>query len=104
MAQFDVYENTDQNSSPTFPYLLDIQADILSDLPTRVVVPLVLSSVLNKSIPILTPPFTIMETEVKMVTPQLVGVQMHLLGSRICSLKEKRSDIVAALDLLVTGF
>ncbi|MDD2735857.1 MAG: CcdB family protein [Desulfuromonadaceae bacterium] len=104
MAQFDVYENMDQVTCPTFPYLLDIQADILSDLPTRVVVPLVLSSVLNKSIPILTPQFAINETEVRMVTPQLVGVQTHILGSRICSLKDKRGDIIAALDLLVTGF
>ena len=39
-----------------------------------------------------------------MLTPQLVGVQMHVLGTRVCSLKEQRSDIIAALDLLITGF
>jgi hypothetical protein len=38
-----------------------------------------------------------------MLTPQLVGVQMHVLGTRICSLKERRGEIIAALDLLVTG-
>jgi len=104
MAQYDVYENTNHDTCEIFPYLLDIQADVLSDLPTRVVVPLVLSSVLNKTIPILTPQFKIFETEVRMVTPQLVGVQMHLLGPRICSLKDQRGEIIAALDLLVTGF
>ena len=104
MAQFDVYENTNRDSCETFPYLLDIQADVLIDLPTRVVVPLALSSVLKKSIPVLTPLFTIGETEVRMVTPQLVGVQMNLLGARICTLKEHRGEIIAALDLLVTGF
>jgi len=55
MAQYDVYENTNQETCQTFPYMLDIQADVLNDLPTRVVVPLVLSSLLKKSIPILTP-------------------------------------------------
>ena len=104
MAQFDVYENMNLDTCKIFPYLLDIQADILSDLPTRIVVPLVLSSVLNKTIPILTPQFKINETEVRMVTPQLVGVQMHVLGTRICSLKDQRGEIVASLDLLVTGF
>ena len=104
MAQFDVYENMNQGTRETFPYLLDIQADVLSDLPTRVVVPLVFSSVLKKTIPILTPQFNILETEVRMVTPQLVGVQLHLLGTRICSIKEQRAEIIAALDLLVTGF
>jgi toxin CcdB len=104
MAQFDVYENMNQDTRETFPYLLDIQADVLSDLPTRVVVPLVVSSVFKKAIPILTPQFIIIETEVRMVTPQLVGVQLHLLGSRICSIKERRTEIIAALDLLITGF
>lgn len=51
MAQFDVYENTNRDTCKTFPYMLDIQAEVLNDLPTRVVVPLVSSSFLNKSIP-----------------------------------------------------
>ena len=104
MAQYGVYENTNQETCQTFPYMLDIQADVLNDLPTRVVVPLVLSSLLKKSIPILTPLFRICESEVLMLTPQLVGVQMQVLGTRVCSLKEQRSDIIAALDLLITGF
>lgn len=104
MSQFDVYENSNRETCETFPYLLDIQADVLSDLPTRVVVPLALSSVLTKTIPILTPQFKIMNTEVRMVTPQLVGIHIHVLGSRICSLKDRRGEIIAALDLLVTGF
>jgi len=104
MAQFDVYENTNQETCQTFPYMLDIQAEVLNDLPTRVVVPLVLSALLKKTIPTLTPLFRIGETEVRMVTPQLVGVQMQILGSKLCSLKDHRDEIIAALDLLITGF
>ncbi len=40
MAQFDVHRNADPASRKTFPLLLDIQADILESLATRVVVPL----------------------------------------------------------------
>jgi toxin CcdB len=94
----------ERNTREIFPYLVDIQADVLNDLPTRLVVPLVLSSVLKKTIPILTPSFKILNTEVRMVTPQLVGVPLQLLGSRIFSIKELRAEIIAALDLLITGF
>jgi toxin CcdB len=104
MAQFNVYENSNQDTCEIFPYLLDIQADVLDDLPTRVVVPLALSSALKKTIPILTPQFKIADTEVIMVTPQLVGVPLQLLGSKVCSIKDQRAEIIAALDLLVTEF
>jgi toxin CcdB len=104
MAQFDVYENTNKDTCEVFPFLLDVQSEILNELPTRVVVPLALSTELSKSIPVLTPSFKINESEVRMVTPQLVGVHTHLLGTRICSLKDQRSEIIAALDLLFTGF
>ena len=36
MARFDVYRNPEGSG-----YLLDVQADLLSDLNTRVVVPLI---------------------------------------------------------------
>lgn len=104
MAQFDAYENKNGETCEIFPFLLDVQSEVLSDLPTRVVVPLVLSTVLSKSIPVLTPLLKIMDVEVRMATPQLVGVHTNVLGSRICSLKDQRSEIIAALDLLFTGF
>ncbi len=37
MAQFDVHRN---RASREYPYLLDLQADLLRDLATRVVAPL----------------------------------------------------------------
>lgn len=39
MAQFDIHLNDDTATCTRFPYLLDIQVDLLSDLPTRLVVP-----------------------------------------------------------------
>jgi toxin CcdB len=41
MARFDVHENPSRRSRARVVYLLDIQADMLSDLATRLVVPLV---------------------------------------------------------------
>ena len=40
MSQFDVYENPKTETNQVIPYLLDVQADLLDNLATRVVVPL----------------------------------------------------------------
>lgn len=104
MAQFDVYENANPETCPLFPYLLDVQAEILDNLPTRVVVPLLKSSAISKHIPVLNPVLTILDTEVIMSTPQMVGVHVSVLGVRVCSVKEKREVIITALDLLFTGY
>lgn len=41
MARFDVHENPSRRSRQRVVYLLDVQADMLSDLATRLVVPLI---------------------------------------------------------------
>ncbi len=50
MTQFDVYENANDETAGTVPYLLDVQTDLLDSLSTRVVVPLVTSSVIGKPV------------------------------------------------------
>jgi toxin CcdB len=39
-----------------------------------------------------------------MSTAELAGVPISALGERVGSLKEQRSEIIAALDFLFTGF
>ena len=104
MAQFDVFENSNPETTSLFPYLLDVQADMLDNLPTRVVVPLMNRSALRAPIPVLNPILEIRHAEVIMLTPQLVGIQTGLLGAKVCSVKEKRDVIIAALDLMFTGY
>jgi toxin CcdB len=104
MAQFDVYVNNDLDSQKLYPYLIDVQTDLLGHLPTHVVIPLLHSSNIKKPIPILNPIFKISDTLVYMSTPQLVGISGNLLSSKVCSLAENRSEIIAALDLLFNGF
>lgn len=101
MAQFDVYANPNQDTNKQVPYLLDVQADILSLLGTRVVVPLVIQTNRAKH---LNPEFELQKTKVVMSTAQIVGVPLSALGNKICSLKDKRTEIIAALDFLITGF
>ena len=101
MAQFDVYENLNENTKRSIPFLLDIQNDVLKNLSTRVVIPLVIS---NQSINFLNPRFTINQIDVILSIGELASIPMEILGSKICSLKEKREEIIGAVDFLVTGF
>lgn len=104
MAQFDVYENTNPETRQTIPYLLDVQAGLLDNLATRVVVPLITASAMGKAALHLNPQFRIRRTAVIMSTAELAGVTVHILGKKVCSLKEQRNEIIAALDFLFTGF
>lgn len=97
MAQFDVYLNPNKDTRDSIPFLLDVQAELLAMLATRVVVPLVLAAEhLNLQ-------FKIKGIAVVMSTAELAGVPNRALGDKVTSLKNKRDEIIAALDFLFTG-
>lgn len=101
MAQFDVYKNKNPKTNQEIPFLLDIQNDLLKSLSTRVVVPLVLDM---KPAKILNPTFEINGLVVTMSTAELAGISTDNLGEDVCSLKDKRDEIIAAVDFMITGF
>ncbi len=103
MAQFDVYINPNAASRKAIPYLLDVQADLLDALATRVVVPLVLAEEMGGVAKVLNPEFKIKGSAVVMSTAELAGISCRSLGDKVASLKHKRDEIIAALDLLFTG-
>ncbi len=104
MAQFDVYANPNKETNATTPYLLDVQADILDDLSTRIVVPLMSQTAMGKPIDRLIPRFRIGDDTVFMITHELAGVPISVLGRKVASLGDRREDIMAALDFLFFGF
>ena len=105
MAQFTVYENINEETSNTIPYLVDVQHDLLSSLNTRVVIPMCLSKALgNKTISNLSPVFEINGSKYALLTPQLAGIPAYELGSPVCDLSEFRHQFINALDFLFTGF
>jgi toxin CcdB len=103
MAQFDVYLNPNAATRKAIPYLLDVQADLLDTLATRVVAPLVLAEEMGLAAKHLNPQFKVKGTAVVMSTAELAGVSSRSLGDKVVSLKNKRDEIIAALDLLFTG-
>jgi toxin CcdB len=101
MPQFGVYRDRQR---PKGALLLDVQSDLVADLDTRVVVPLVAAK--NRritSVEILMPEFEVDGQPYLMLTPQLAGIPAADLGEQVCSLKDHRDAIVKAIDLLITG-
>lgn len=103
MAQFDVFLNANPDTRAVVPYLLDVQADLLDSLATRVVVPLFTVSEMPLAAKNLNPKFIIQGVSVVMSTAELAGVSTRSLGEKVQSLSNKRDEIVAAIDLLFTG-
>lgn len=103
MAQFDVYLNPNPDTRKSIPYLLDVQAELLDTLATRVVAPLILAEEMGLAAKHLNPQFKIKGLAVVMSTAELAGIPNRSLGNKVASLKSKRDEIIAALDLLFTG-
>lgn len=100
-CQFDVHRNA-AGAHP--PYLLVVQSDLLHGLDTVVVVPLIPATLLgDRPIRGLYPTFAIDGQMQVMLTAQIAGVSPALLGARVASLAEHRTEIIGALDILITG-
>ena len=99
MARYGLFVNPDDEG-----YLLDVQADLLADLSTRTVVPLVPQSAAPKALKRLNPVFTIGGKPYVMFT-HLIGTMnvSGLVESRI-SLVDFREQVDAALEMLFRGF
>ena len=105
MAQFTVYENINEATKDSVPYLVDVQNEILSDLNTRVVIPMCSASAFGaKQLSNLSPVFEIKESSYILLTPQLAGISISELGPSVCDLSEFRLQFINALDFLFTGF
>jgi toxin CcdB len=104
MAQFHVYENQSKASRKAYPYLLDIQSNLLDELRTTAVVPLSpFSQSAKAAITRLTPVVSFQGKSWVVLTPQIAGVDRNHVGKLVADLTPYRGEIVAALDFLISG-
>ena len=99
MARFGVYRDPDGQG-----FLLDVQADMMSHLNTRVVVPLLPEAKAPKPAKGLNPSFMIGHNTVVMVTQFLAAVPISTLKEQVATLDNHHITIVDAIDLLMQGF
>ncbi|WCM29077.1 CcdB family protein [Sphingomonas sp. QA11] len=99
MARFDVYRPKDSDE-----LLLDCQADVLDELDSRFVVPLLPASMFHKTFARLNPTFEVEGRSVIMATQSAATIPVRLIGQRVTSLVEEQSTIMNAIDMLLTGY
>ena len=103
MARFEVRANLHRATRDRVPYLLELQADMLSALDTRLVAPLVPAAGFGPAATRLNPGFRIGNRNLVMDTALMAGVPRKLLGERVVSLGDRSVDILGAVDFLVSG-
>jgi toxin CcdB len=103
MRQFDVLRNPNPETASWAPYLLVLQNDLLRDLRTTVVAPLVRQAHFGRPAQVLNPVFEIRGEPLVLSTAELAGVSAPMLGETVASLAGRRTKIIAAIDLLFTG-
>lgn len=104
MPQFTVYRNKNPQTLSAIPFLLDVQHDLLDDLETRVVIPLrPLSAIKGKALRPLMPVLEVEGERFVLLTPQMAGIPKSELGAPVIRVEHYRSEIIAAIDFLLTG-
>ncbi len=97
------HRNPGPETDEGFPYVLDIQPDVLDHPNLRVVVPLVRADVVDPPLPGLNPRFVVEESSVVMATTLIGGLPARSLHDPVSNLGSYRYDIIGAIDMLITG-
>jgi toxin CcdB len=102
MARFDVF----RIGSSRVPLVIDVQANLLNDLASRVVIPLRSASEAGaESLARLKPVIEIDGENYVLMTTDIGVLPITQLGERITNIGERHGDdISAALDFLFSGF
>lgn len=98
MARFDVHVLAHGS------HVLDVQADLLQGLNTRVVVPLMAPDDAPQPARHLNPTLRLGDQAMVMVTQFMAAVPLAELGAPIASLAGERDAILAAVDFLHQGW
>lgn len=103
MTQFNVHRNTNIESRKSVPYLLDIQHPLLSSLDSRIAIPLIPIPKDQPPIGKLNPLCELEGKQYLIKTQNLAVVSPAQLGAKVLDLSARRFEIIAAIDLLISG-
>ena len=105
MARFAVHANENPGSREEFPFLVDVQAELLEDLATRVVIPLgKAEEVAGFPMLYLIPLVAFQGRRYALLTPLLGGIKRDELGPQAGSLADQEPVISSAIEFLLRGF
>ena len=102
--QFDVYENPSPRMREHYPFVVDIQSDLLGSLATRMVVPLAVTALAANRLPRqLCPMFSVAGLDLMLVPYEAAPLDKRLLKVKATSLHERAHEVVAAMDAVLSG-
>lgn len=101
--QYVIYQNTSRTSS--YPYLVDVQSDIIDQLSTRLVIPMLpISQLKNKQVKRLNPVIEIEGNSYLVMTHEMASVPLSLLGKQVMDARAYRQRIKDSIDFIFDGF
>ena len=103
MRQFDIVQNPDPSEAVERPFLIVLQSDLVSGLRSTVVAPLVIRTAMEGASR-LNPLIALDGSEFWLAIHELFAIDRRGLGQPVGSAADHRDKIIAALDLLFTGF
>jgi toxin CcdB len=101
--QFDVVANPDADEAVHRPYLLILQSDLVYDLKSVIVAPLVVRDAMQGAHR-LNPILAVEGREFWLAAHELFAVDRRVLRQKIATLADRRDVIISALDFVFTGF
>ena len=104
MAQYDVYPNPSARSRACVPFVVDVQSNLLSALPTRLVLPLTRTAVAVQQAPHqLAPLFTVAGERLALQPQASAGLDARWLRDPVASLAAHAGEIRAAMEVVLGG-
>lgn len=102
--QYDVYANPSPRMRDDYPYVVDVQSDLLSALATRMVAPLAVTAIAAANLPRrLCPVFVVKGQSLMLLPHEAAPLDKRLLKTPVVSLRDRAHDIVAAADAVMSG-
>ena len=100
--QFTVYRN--KGNARAYPYLLDVQSDIIGELATRMVIPLFpLVAFTGRPAQRLNPVIIVEGDKYLVMSQDMAAVRLAQLGDEVTGVQESRQLIKDAIDFLFDG-
>lgn len=87
-----------------YPFVVDVQSNLLSSLATRMVVPLAVTGLSAKELPNrLCPIITVNNKPLMLVPFEAAPLDKRLLKMEVASALERSYEIIAAMDSVLSG-
>jgi toxin CcdB len=101
MSQFDVHRFAGRRAG--IHYVVDLQAQLLEEMGSRLVAPLYPVKIQKNLLPRLNPVVNVGDEPYFIALPEIASMRVKDLGAPVASLKEHRDEIITGVDLLFTG-